>query len=343
MISMMVRLCGLLALTFCALGCLLQPKESEPAVAQVSTPVMGGEQASEQEFYSTVALLGQQGLFCSGTLIAPTVVLTAAHCIKHQDQMGAFTDDFEPSEVTVLAGELHVEDPLVAKLAHAVSKVVSHKDFDGMYKPDDGDNPEGLAQANDIALLLLEDPVDEVAVAPVLPFSQLDKTLPPKTTLLINGFGLNDNDPNESVGGTLHIARVPLNGRNDYELAAGGHGVDTCPGDSGGPAYLERGSKTYLVGVTSRGAANAVTPLCGDGTVFTLAPGYTDWITTNAAGAYPPPAPPHDEEDDACSIARVGERSAPSAGLLLLFAAVFATARTRRQRSRAIRASLSDK
>ena len=318
--SMIARLSGLLVLTSCAVGCVLQQQDIGPGAGQVSAPVMGGSGATSEQIY--------------GTLIAETVVLTAAHCIKHQNQQGTFTDDFKPSEVAVLAGELHAEGPVVASLAHAVSKVVS-ADFDGDFEPDPVDNPEGLAHANDIALLLLHDPVDEIEVTPILPFSQLDEKLPPKSTLLINGYGLNDNDPNNSIGGSLHIAEIPVSGRNDYELAGGGHGVDTCPGDSGGPAYFQEGSKTYLVGVTSRGAANAINPLCGDGTVFTLAPAYVDWITKNAGGAYPPPVAPPPEEDDGCSLAHAGRDTKPSAGWLLMFAALLCTVtRSRRLRCR---------
>ena len=37
----------------------------------------------------------------------------------------------------------------------------------------------------------------------------------------------------------------------DGELGAGGMGIDTCPGDSGGPLYLPTDFGTFLAGVTS--------------------------------------------------------------------------------------------
>jgi secreted trypsin-like serine protease len=66
------------------------------------------------------------------------------------------------------------------------------------------------------------------------------------------------------------------------EFAAGGQGIDTCNGDSGGPVFArEKDGKWVLVGTTSRATrvqtidGNAVIgnePLspCGDGGIYTL-------------------------------------------------------------------------
>ncbi len=40
--------------------------------------------------------------------------------------------------------------------------------------------------------------------------------------------------------------------RPDGELGAGGMGIDTCPGDSGGPLYVLASDGAFLGGVTSR-------------------------------------------------------------------------------------------
>src|SRR5678810_913006 len=59
-------------------GCIEQP-----ATSHISKPVIGGEITPEGEFPGVGALwLSSQGSFeCTGTLIAPDVILTAAHCI----------------------------------------------------------------------------------------------------------------------------------------------------------------------------------------------------------------------------------------------------------------------
>ena len=53
----------------------------------------------------------------------------------------------------------------------------------------------------------------------------------------------------------------------DGELGAGGGGIDTCSGDSGGPMYLLTSYGTFLAGVTSRSYDDSVKP-CGDGGIY---------------------------------------------------------------------------
>ena len=51
------------------------------------------------------------------------------------------------------------------------------------------------------------------------------------------------------------------------ELGAGGMGIDTCPGDSGGPLYLTTSYGDFLAGVTSR-AYDDATVACKDGGIY---------------------------------------------------------------------------
>ncbi|MDZ4064230.1 MAG: trypsin-like serine protease, partial [Coriobacteriia bacterium] len=70
----------LIASPACALACANSPEEPS---AYNNHAVVGGIPASPSDYPSTVALTDPSGdPFCSGTLVAPTVVVTAAHCIK---------------------------------------------------------------------------------------------------------------------------------------------------------------------------------------------------------------------------------------------------------------------
>src|SRR6188508_2660685 len=53
--------------------------ESAPVVEEHAVPIIGGTSAPAGKWPDTVAVLGPQSA-CSGTLIAPDVVLTAGHC-----------------------------------------------------------------------------------------------------------------------------------------------------------------------------------------------------------------------------------------------------------------------
>jgi hypothetical protein len=79
------------------------------------------------------------------------------------------------------------------------------------------------------------------------------------------------------------------------ELIAGHSGVDTCSGDSGGPAYVLSSVGPLLAGITSRGANPGATPLGGDapcGTVpglYVRTDGLVDWIESVIGEQLPEP------------------------------------------------------
>ncbi|MEE2752275.1 MAG: trypsin-like serine protease, partial [Myxococcota bacterium] len=62
------------------------------------------------------------------------------------------------------------------------------------------------------------------------------------------------------------------------EFIAGGDGVDTCTGDSGGPAFLwTPWGEAVLAGLTSRASSPAETP-CGQGGIYVRADAIADWV-----------------------------------------------------------------
>jgi len=276
------------------------PVQASEQVGQAQLPIVGGKAATEAEIQATVALLSTQDQepFCTGTLIAPRVVVTAAHCISEINDDKATPEP--PEKIAVGVGSLEAKKTPKNKI-YSVSKVVPHPSFPNMEESKD---PTGLLHQHDIGLLVLSKPVEGMKPVPVLPFKQFDSVLKEGTPITITGYGVTDDES----AGVLFTAQTPYQRRSDSEFLAGRKGEpDSCNGDSGGPAYVSHDGKLFLIGATSRASANS-TAACGEGGIYSLVSAFDDWIKASADDLYPPAAPSNENKanaaedpDDGCS------------------------------------------
>lgn len=184
--------------------------------------------------------------FCSGTLISPDVVVTAAHCLT--EVKGKRIKVTEPSAVAVYVGG----DPSLDILDHLylVTEVAVYPTYDPR------------TNVGDIALIRLASAISEsVAPVPALPASLGLTDADIGATLNFAGFGQTE------TGGSGVLLQV------DLPLGGLGCTVEGCPdagdsatmisyaqveagpcfGDSGGPAFFYREGVPYVAGVTSYG------------------------------------------------------------------------------------------
>ena len=303
-----------LAIPVLGTGCI------EPApLGDQAAEVIGGDLTPEGEFPTVGALMyqvgpGQTSAGCTGTLIAPDVVLTAAHCLDPQ-----IIGVAQPSAFSLAHDTNATPTPQVT-----IARTVSHPQFDL------GGAGGGLAQINDIGLVFLAEPI--TAVAPTkLPTPDQATALAIDTDLAIVGYGQIE-ETNQLVG-VKYDALTSIRELNASELrvSMGGADPQNCHGDSGGPALTALGGEPRVVGVVSRSfQSNA----CDNGGIDTRVDAYLDWIHANVPVGIPcgsglaeacPDAP---DDGGCCSTGAAPAGSSIGLGLL----ATVALRRRRRRR-----------
>ena len=214
-------------------GC--QPEEH--SFSSTSCPIFGGEPDTKPEHMAVVYLQmvsGQWAAGCTGTLIGPRIVLTAAHCVLN----------YEPENVTVYFG-----NTTTSAQVRRVSEVKWHPDYNRRY------------YNNDIAMVRLEsDPPAGIAPIPFLPHSMGITDADIGRPLEFVGFG-------QTETGAFGTKMTVINNLNWICVAGDcdfmGGAINTicqdqvpggpCQGDSGGPALVKRAGLEYVCGVTSYG------------------------------------------------------------------------------------------
>lgn len=159
--------------------------------------ITGGTPAPDP---AVVALVRGNQLVCTGTVIAPHVVLTAAHCVS-------------PLPEVVLGDSL-------AGAHHVVAVAIVAPGFDA------------ATLAQDAALLVT---VDALGVAP-LPTATSLGALATGSTIRIVGYGATvagDDTPPVRRAGTSRVDAI------DDRIHSSGAPEQTCEGDSGGPAMFD--------------------------------------------------------------------------------------------------------
>lgn len=198
--------------------------EPDVELATTETAIVAGVPAPDD--HAVVALVRRSvacqpeitGVECTATVIAPRVIVTAAHCVG-----GAPANALE----VVFGPDLWTSTtriPIVGGRAHPEW------------------NPE--THANDIAVLILG------ATAPIAPIAVNRTALPDLTgtDVRLVGYGITSGTASDIGTRRAGIARISETGADELRMVPG-PGM-SCRGDSGGPVL---GASGELIGVTSYG------------------------------------------------------------------------------------------
>jgi hypothetical protein len=226
----------------------------DPPIGDSASAIQGGSVDPRDTSVVAVAMTDGNGYIvrtCSGTLVAPNLVLTAQHCVAEATPyVDCRTSVFGPST-----------DPQRLRVTFSAS--MWSRDADWLHVTEVVRPAGNSVCGNDVALLMLATSVDPESALPIPP--RLDELPAREEEYAAVGYGTTSGDSDDAgLRRRRNALRVVCVGdacsSRQVEAAEwrGDHGI--CNGDSGGPAIDEEG---FVIGVTSRGPKGCDNPIYG--------------------------------------------------------------------------------
>jgi secreted trypsin-like serine protease len=211
---------------------------------------------------SVVTIVGSRGNFCSGSLIAPALVLTVGHCVEPgaDYKIVEYGADKQPQLQDVKTVAVHPGFNMQAMLAHRATA--------------------------DVALLRLAEPLADRKVATL---SAPQSPIAAGGRFTIAGIGVTVRGDGKS-GGIIRSAALAATGKPgtlqirlvDPLTQGKKAGLGACTGDSGGPVFEDQPGGPAIVGVISWSTGPNGSGGCGGLTGVTPLTLYRDWILRTA-------------------------------------------------------------
>ncbi len=270
---------ALLAIVFMGIAMITRTAQAADATTAPTLPlgnegraiqIVGGQQAEPGE-WPWQAYVRSGPYMCGGTLIQQTWVVTAAHCVLHNDER------YTAEQIHVTLGEHDRTKTEGTEQQINIIQVIPHPDYDAQ------------SNNNDIALLQLATPATlgngVGTVAPVITPGD-DALVATGTQAMVTGWGATrEGGP---IATELMEVTTPLVTHEECSLTYGtltgnmlcaGYaegGKDACQGDSGGPLVVPTDDDGWkLAGIVSFGYGCARANFYG---VYTRVSNYVPWM-----------------------------------------------------------------
>eukprot|EP00571_Detonula_confervacea_P000325 CAMPEP_0172330650 /NCGR_PEP_ID=MMETSP1058-20130122/61514_1 /TAXON_ID=83371 /ORGANISM="Detonula confervacea, Strain CCMP 353" /LENGTH=455 /DNA_ID=CAMNT_0013047875 /DNA_START=194 /DNA_END=1561 /DNA_ORIENTATION=+ len=246
---------------------------------ELNTRIINGNKATEGRYSYAVSLQDDVGHFCGGSLIAPDVVLSAAHCAggdykaiigRHElitndgDEVGVKDEMMHPDYVS----ETTDNDFMLLFLNRSTTEIVELVQL----------SPDTISAGTDVTVMGWGDTHKDEEIKELA-----TELMEVEVTVLTNDEC--DQSSSDEMG-----FEYDYNGKITGNMMCAKHVEvkDSCQGDSGGPLVIRSNSGDIQVGVVSWGIGCAHDDFPG---VYARVSAQYDWIRKNVCeGSSAPPA-----------------------------------------------------